>query len=176
MQVSKKYLSMVGASLMHSLLLADPSIDGPLVQRDDSNQICVNPLMTSDLVDDLHQLIKRSYRITDRGNNAYDYKHPDKLMKKRSNRMSHSSFSSDGLIRETFTNTWLLHKPFIGMHGATSLGGIVGKFIPGSMESDFQGFVAYLAPERGRPPVVAIVYRGSQSKSFQNLNGILGPS
>ncbi len=176
MHNSKKYLSIVSASLMHGLLLASPDINGPLVQRDESGQICINPLMSSDLVDDLHQLIKRSYRITNRGDNEHDFLHPNRLIKNRSNRMSHSSLSSDGLRRETFTNTWFLHKPFIGMHGATSLGGIAGLLIPGSMESDFQGFVAYLAPERGRPPVVAIIYRGSQSKSFQKLNGILGPS
>lgn len=171
MLVSKKYLNIIGASLMHGLLLANPIASGPLVQRDDNDQICINPIMTADLVDDLHQLMKRSYRITNRGDNEYDYLHPDKLMRRRSNRMSHTSLS-----RESFTNTWLIHKPFVGMHGAINMGGFAGKFIPASMETDYQGFVAYLAPERGRPPVVAIVYRGSQSKSFQKFNGILGPS
>lgn len=175
MLVSKKYLNIIGASLMHGVLLANPDANGPLVQRDDNNRICVNPIMTPDLVDDLHQLMKRSYRITNRGDNEYDYLHPDKLLHGRRNCMSHASFSPYRLTRESFTNTWLIHKPFIGIHGA-KLDGLVSKFIPVSMETDYQGFVAYLAPERGRPPVVAIVYRGSQSKSFQKFNGILGPS
>ena|GEM_PF-2827503 len=176
MLVSKKYLNIVGASLMQGLLLANPDPNGPLVQRDDNNKICVNPIMSPVLVDDLHQLMKRSYRITNRGDNEFDYQHPGKLIRNRSNRMSHASFSPYKLIRESFTNSWLVHKPFIGTHGMTSLDGLPGKVVPGSMEVDYQGFVAYLAPERGRPPVVAIVYRGSQSKSFQKFHGILGPS
>lgn len=180
MLVSKKYLNIVGASLMQGLLLANPDVNGPLVQRDEAEKICINPFMTTDVIDDIHQLIKRSYRITNRGDNEFDYLHPNKLMRNRSNRMlhsrSHMSLSDDNLTRETFANSWLIHKPFTGTHGVTSMGGIAGKFVPVSKEIDYQGFVAYLAPAQGRPPVVAIVYRGSQSKSFQKLNGILGPS
>ena len=64
MLVSKKYLNIVGASLMQGLLLANPDVNGPLVQRDEAEKICINPFMTTDVIDDIHQLIKRSYRIT----------------------------------------------------------------------------------------------------------------
>lgn len=79
---------------------------------------------------------------------------------------------------ETYCSKWFLHEPFVGIHGAKNLSGLMGVLAGGccEVELDYPGFVAYLPREEERPPLIAVVFRGSQANSFQPMGGLLGPS
>lgn len=188
MRISKTYLSIVSASLIQGSVFAAPDIEGTFVQMNDEGDLVVNPIFQPEIVNQLHYLIKRSYRITDRQGNAYNYRYPEKLTHQRSNSFGKITSpvplrrraGSDGSSPEMqlSCNKWILHEPFTGIHGTESLAGVIGNSprIPFKVELDYPGFVAYLPREDERPPLIAVVFRGSQSKSFQPLGGILGPS
>jgi len=180
MRIPKKCLSLIFASLTNGFVIGAPDINGSLVQRE-GERIYVNPIMTETLVKELHYLNKRSYRITNRGENQYDYLHPEKLTQKRINRFSIiNTIHGETEIQE---DDWDVQEPFTGVHGTNELKGGLGV-LPAShqVELDYPGFVALSKAKFGtqgemkRPPIIAIVFRGSQSKSFQKLGGILGPS
>ena len=184
MRISKTYLSIVSASLIQGTVLAVPDIEGTFVQDENGTPV-INPIFQPEIINQLHYLIKRSYRITDRQGNAYNYRHPDKLTHQRSNSFSNMprpiglrARSGSGGDPNLHCDKWTLHEPFTGIHGANTLSGLPGVVpkIPLSVELDYPGFVAYLPREDERPPLIAVVFRGSQSKSFQPLGGILGPS
>ena len=167
------------APLINSLAIGAPDINGPLVQEDNGD-IHVNPIMTKTLVEELHHLNKRSYRITNRGVNEYDYLYPKKLTTNRVNRFSITNISDDEVQQES---NWFIHKPFTGTQGANELNGLLGKLpLPFKTEMDYSGFVALsqaqydLSGNLKRPPIIAVVFRGSQSKSFQAWGGVFGPS
>lgn len=141
--------------------------NGSLVQVY-KNQKYINPFFSSQLLEEMHELIKRSYTLSNRGSNHYDYLQKDALRQHR-------------LYRFDKHNVWFCHRPFIGTHGTDGLGGVFYYFsycFPwGQMkEVDYAGFVALKAGTKTRPPVMAIVFRGSQSKSFQSLKGYGGAS
>ena len=180
MRIPKKCLSLMFAPLINGFVIGASDINGPLVQKE-GERIYVNPIMTESLVKELHYLNKRSYRITNRGENQYDYLYPEKLTRKRRNMFSIiKSFSGEVEFQES---DWDIHEPFTGIHGTNRLRGGLGV-LPAShqVELDYSGFVALSKPrfnvkkEMKRPPIIAVVFRGSQSKSFQKLGGILGPS
>ena len=188
MQISKTYLSIVGATLIQSSALTATGIEGTFVQWSEEDKIVVNPIFTPSIVSQIHWLIKRSYRITDRAGGPYGYKTPEKLTHRRSNSFGKNTepvevrqrVCSDGASEkpDPCFNTWLIHAPFQGIHGTEHLGGLVGAVpkIPCAVELDYPGFVALLPREGERPPLISVVFRGSQSKSFQPFGGILGPS
>ena len=167
MRISKTYLSIVGASLIQGAVFSAPNIEGTLVQKNENGDLVINPIFQPEIIYQLHYLIKRSYRITDRQGNSYNYSYPDKLTHRRSN-----SFIGVNKYK------WLIHEPFTGIHGVERLPGVAGAAASSAcaVELDYPGFVAYLPRENERPPLIAVVFRGSQSKSFQRLGGILGPS
>ncbi|MDR2396267.1 MAG: hypothetical protein LBD69_00155 [Puniceicoccales bacterium] len=172
MQIKHVKLGLLGLLASQVAALATPADpNGPLVQIIDGKRQ-VHPLFTPEFVKELHLLNKRSYRITHRGENAYDYTHPHKL---NSNRLNKFSYTSDILSNQT--DTWYCHRPFVGTHGTNRLRGIIG-FFPHAhgVEVDYPGFVAVRQATDDVPPVIAIVFRGSQSRNFQPLHGILGPS
>jgi len=155
MKINTKHIGLLCASVLHSSLSAE--INGPLVQEH-QGELQINELFTEKLVNDLHYLIKRSYRLTHRDNDAYDYTTPRKLM---ADRYSHLRY------RDSECHDWFMLKPFTGTHGA--------RGFPNGVEADYPGFAALLQQEN-MPPIIAVVFRGSQARSFQPLNGILGPS
>lgn len=161
-QLTTKHIGLLCASIVQGSLSA--AIDGPLVQEDYQGKLHVNELFTEKFVNDLHYLIKRSYRLTRRDKDAYDYTTPNKLM---TDRYSHLRY------HDSECHDWFMLKPFTGTHGTNGLEGAL-KFANG-VEADYPGFTALLQQENN-PPIIAIVFRGSQSRSFQPLNGILGPS
>lgn len=188
MQLSKTYLNIVGATLIQSSALMAADIEGTFVQRNENGILEMNAIFTSVIVSQVHWLIKRSYRITDRADGPYGYKTPEKLTHRRSNSFgetmeavkTHQRTCSDGVSEkpDLCCNTWFIHPPFQGIHGTERLGGLMGILprIPCAVETDYAGFVALLPREGERPPLISVVFRGSQSKSFQPFGGILGPS
>lgn len=185
MRILKTCLNIVGASLIQGTVISAPDIEGTLVQTNEKGDCVVNPIFQPEIVNQLHYLIKRSYRITDRHENAYNYRYPEKLTHRRSNSFGktteeQSCSSSEGGAEkpELHYDKWIIHAPFTGTHGVEQLRGLVGKMykIPCAVELDYPGFVAYLPREGERPPLIVVVFRGSQPKSFQPLGGLLGPS
>lgn len=163
-KLNKKHIGLLCTSILHSSLFA--TIDGPLVQENEGN-LQINDLFNETLVNDLHYLIKRSYRLTHRDTDAYDYTVPHKLITDR-----YSNFE----YRNSERHKWFMLKPFSGIHGSNGLAGGIGIFPnTNGVEGDYPGFVALLQ-RKNIPPIIAIVFRGSQSSSFEPLNGILGPS
>ena len=160
MKINTKHIGLLCASVLHSSLSA--AIDGPLVQEH-QGELRINELFTERLVNDLHYLIKRSYRLTHRDDDAYDYTTPRKLM---ADRYSHLRYA------DSECHDWFMLKPFTGTHGSSTIGHLTCK---NGVEADYPGFAALLQQEN-MPPIIAVVFRGSQSRSFQPLNGILGPS
>jgi hypothetical protein len=253
MRISTTYLSIIGASLLQGTMLAEPDMDGPLVQADETGAPCINPIFSPEIIQQIHYLIKRSYRITERVGGAFNYDR-GKIGRNRSNsfgiklnpkdtRRYSGSFCklssgeiipssaklaspSDEMVPVSNVSTssssemdsghkhensrrylenycklssgeivplsgehvsplgefhysrWFLHEPFAGIHGAKSLSGTMGVLARSycDIELDYPGFVAYLPREEERPPLIAVVFRGSQSNSFQPMGGVLGPS
>ena len=188
MRISKTYLSIVGASLIQGSVFAAPDIEGTFVQKNENGDLTINPIFQPEIINQLHYLIKRSYRITDRQGNAYNYRYPEKLTHKRSNSFNRISKTTElrrrsdsagsSLKPEIHCDKWIIHEPFTGIHGVEKLSGLAGAAatVTCAVELDYPGFVAYLPREDERPPLIAVVFRGSQSKTFQPLGGILGPS
>ena len=71
MQLSKTYLNIVGATLIQSSALMAADIEGTFVQRNENGILEMNAIFTSVIVSQVHWLIKRSYRITDRADGPY---------------------------------------------------------------------------------------------------------
>lgn len=184
MRLSKTYLSIVSASLIQSSAVMASSIDGTFVQQELNGDININPIFKPEIINQIHYLIKRSYRITDR-RDTFDYLYPEKLTHRRSNSFGknpearkRSCSTGDSDSTKLHYDKWFLHTPFTGIHGVEHLDGLVGMIpkIPCAVELDYPGFVAYLPREDERPPLIAVIFRGSQAKSFQSFGGILGPS
>lgn len=174
------YLKLLSAPfLFSSALFAEPQVDGPLVQRM-GYDYHINPIFSPSIVEDLHYLIKRSYSITHRDGDSYDYTCIPQLTTHRTNSFrrytSRSSFP-DLEITEESVHEWFIHRPFAGTHGSNDVRGIF-RLLPrvNHVESDYVGFTALLQNVEGLPPIIAIVFRGSQAQSFQRLNGMLGAS
>ncbi|MDR0756067.1 MAG: hypothetical protein LBE99_04110 [Puniceicoccales bacterium] len=168
MQIKYVKLGLLGLIASQVAVLATPAdFNGPLVQMAGSTKQ-VHPLFTEEFLRELHALIGRGYRITLREEHAYDYKTPHKLYFHRIDKFVHGS----GLISD-----WFCHRPFMGTHGAIHLGGMM-RFLPHArgMEADYPGFIALRQATETTPPVIVIVFRGSQSNRFQNFGGIFGPS
>lgn len=173
MNINKKKLhfklGFILSTFVHGIV-GGATIDGPLVQQDEKGVFCVNPIMSETLTQELHSLCKRSYRIT-----SDKHADPESLTKPRRN-----IFQYDG-----HTSIWQILKAFTGLQGA-HVGGLVGLVTAVSstevIESDNPGFIAVKqrveATETtpATPPIIAIVFRGTQAKHFQLFNGILGPS
>ena len=176
MQISKKYLSIVGASLIQGSILAIPDIEGTFVQKNEKEDLVINPIFGTNIINQLHYLMKRSYRITDRQGNAYNYRYPEKLTHKRSNSFGRitpppaSRRRSDSLKLRldslklpsdlpAHCDRWIIHEPFTGVHGVERLPGIAGCVVSPacSVELDYPGFVAYLPREEERPPLIVVV-------------------
>ncbi|MDR0646865.1 MAG: hypothetical protein LBF43_00310 [Puniceicoccales bacterium] len=166
MQLKHIKLGLLGLIASQAVVFAADS-NGSLVQMIGRDKQ-VHPLFTPEFVQELHFFIKRSYRITHRGEHAYDYTTPHKLNSSRLNKFTHLSGS---------TSDWFCHRPFVGTHGTNRLRGLVGLF-PNAhhVEVDYPGFIAVRQATDTTPPVIVIVFRGSQSRHFQTLGGILGPS
>ncbi len=142
-----------------------PVINGPLIQTYE-NKKYLNPLFDKKFLHELHALIQRSYNVSSRGRNEYDYLN----LRLIENNMCWR-FKNDR------QREWFCHRPFIGTHGANSLGGLLTCcFCPPQKEIDYAGFVALKQATETTPPILMIVFRGSQGNRFQALKGHAGPS
>lgn len=170
MQLSKTYLNIVGATLIQSSALMAADIEGTFVQRDANNILAMNTIFASILISQLHCLVQRAYRITAKADGPYAYETPEKLTHRRSNSFGetteavkmHQRTCSDGAPEKP--DTWYIHPPFQGTHGAVRFGGIVGLLprIPYAVGPDYSGFVALRKRKGECPPLIAVVFRGSQ--------------
>lgn len=164
------YYTLLGCLTSSAASLATPTTtesdpDGTLVQCINNEKI-LHPLFSPSFVKELHFFIKRSYRITKRGEDAYDYLCEEQLQNDRINTFTDTSL----------TDTWHCYRPFSGIHGA-KLSGLIG-LLPNThaSEIDMPGFVAVRQATSSTPPTIVVVFRGSQAEDFQPLNGALGPS
>lgn len=145
---------------------AIPDPNGCLVQ-DNETGLCINPLFSPKFTQELHYLIRRSYYLTHRGKDAYDYRHSADLMQAVTLIFNYRNNRS----------IWECHRPLTGTHGSNHLKGLIGLLPHGhGVEVDYPGFVAYHEATATRPPIIAIIFRGSQSHKFQPGFGLLGPS
>ena len=193
--VHDKKLIVFGASLLASVLPlgAISDMNGPLAQFDEiSTSVCVNPIFSENIVAELHYFCKRSYEITKR-EDTFSFKHQDKLGRRASatftlspkgtrHRRASSSSDTATCVPTDATDLfishekWLINEPFTGIQGSEP-SGVVGCIkLPCTTEFDYPGFVAYLPREGDRPPLLAVVFRGSQAEGFQPMGGIFGPS
>ena len=156
------YVSIVAQASFFALGL---DYNGPLVQYDENGIKKINPLFNDELMQDIYYLLKRSYMITTRVLDRYDYVQADRL---QLNELR--NFGKD--------RNWFCLKACVGTQGDenrlshTLL--ISGKK---NMEVDYPCFVALKLKTEANPyHIIAIVFRGSQSNSFESLKGFGGPS
>ena len=188
MRYSKKYIHLLCAPfLLGSEIQADPVIgqpllpptnqgvitelygdmEGPLVQYK-HGQIVVHPIFTPEFTQQLHYLIKRSYNITKREEGRFNYYYREELENNRIN-----SFT----FKDNTTNTVHILKPFRGIQGNDEVHGLVPWLLgQHTVEGDYPGFVCLQEPTDSTPPIITVVFRGTQSEKFQPMNGVLGPS
>ncbi|MDR1254738.1 MAG: hypothetical protein LBJ78_01765 [Puniceicoccales bacterium] len=144
-----------------------PDPNGPMVQNFGEIKL-VHPILTEETLQEILALLRRAYRLTLRNAHADDFNTLYKLLFNREDKFVHAS----GLISQ-----WLCHRPFIGLHGAVFLRGLMMLFPHArGVETDYGGFVALRQATETTPPIIVIVFRGSQANRFQNFGGILSPS
>ncbi|MDR1665978.1 MAG: lipase family protein [Puniceicoccales bacterium] len=134
----------------------------------------VHPVFGRKILREIYGLIGRSYQISKRGENQRDFLYPELLEN-----------NEDWICEEDEARTWFCHRPFTALHGfgKRSVSWPIrclcwgkGIHIEPIFELDYAGFVALRQRRGSIPPLLAVVFRGTQANPFEPGGGLCGPS
>jgi hypothetical protein len=149
-----------------------PLADGSLIQKSTNDQLFVHPFVTERLMETIYYLNKRSYIVSSRRHSNVDYVH-EKLLQNNAE-----------CLLPNGTRLYC-HRPFAGVHGLgePDVGlkmrftyKLLGCAVQAQQELDYAGFVAMQRANDEIPPLLFIVFRGTQANEFENAHGLCGPS